>query len=334
MQYYLSGRSQRLTVFAGTTMSCALPPEILDFIIDHLADEPAALKVCCIISKSWVLQTRKHLFAHVELDALRSHMDLWKKAFPDPSNSPAYYTRTLSIRNASTLTATDTDVEGWIYAFCNVVHLEFTYVDGVTLVLFYGLSPTVRSLRLINSTTGVFDLVYSFPLLEDLTLINSSVKGGVEVWNPPPTSLKLTGTLELRTLGVVPPIARRLLNLPHGLRFSKIRVAFLDEEIESVNDLVSACSATLESLVTFYYPWCAFHSAPVTDQYLTTVHRRSYTQDGSPRPLQGYKTQVHNVLVGEREDDRPVDYHDTPNPQIQKPSTHHHLPNKYPRRND
>ncbi|KAF9645264.1 hypothetical protein BDM02DRAFT_3073690, partial [Thelephora ganbajun] len=53
-----------------TTMSSPhqshLPPEILDYIVDLLHDEPETLKQCCLVSKSWVSRTRKHLFANVE----------------------------------------------------------------------------------------------------------------------------------------------------------------------------------------------------------------------------------------------------------------------------
>ena len=243
----------------------SLPPEILDLIIDYLHDEPTALKTCCVVSKSWVSRTRKYLFARVTFNAPKSRIARWKKTFPDSSNSPAHHTRTLSIRDLPAPTAADADVGGWIGTFCNVVHLEFAFVGRTTLVPFCGLSPTIRSLRLAHCTTEVFDLVCSFPLLEDLALISLSSESHVDAWNPPPTSPKLTGSLDLKTLGVAPPIARRLLDLPHGLRFSKISVAFLDREAESVNDLVLACSDTLESLTACCYSSCAFPSTSVTD---------------------------------------------------------------------
>jgi len=57
-------------------------------------------------------------------------------------------------------------VGGWIRTFCNVVQLEYLYVFLAVLVpsyvSSYGLSPTVRSLRLTWSTVEVFDLVCPF----------------------------------------------------------------------------------------------------------------------------------------------------------------------------
>lgn len=66
-----------------------VPPEMPDLIIDHLYDDPTALKTCCIVSKSWVPRTRKQLFARVKFDSTGFRFKLWKKAFPDPSNSPS-----------------------------------------------------------------------------------------------------------------------------------------------------------------------------------------------------------------------------------------------------
>jgi len=86
-------QSQRLAGWVETTMPCPLPPEILDLIVDHLHDEPFALRaqleICCLVSKSWVPRTRKHLFTHLTFDdslveRSKSHIELWKRAFPDP----------------------------------------------------------------------------------------------------------------------------------------------------------------------------------------------------------------------------------------------------------
>jgi hypothetical protein len=124
-------------------MSPSFPPEILDIIVNQLRDEPTALKACCVVSKSWIHRTRKHLFASVELRAPNSHIEQWKKKFPDPSNSPAHHTRSLSIYGLSVITAEDADTSDWIRTFHNLVYmrLDCTAVDRqVTLTPFHGLS--------------------------------------------------------------------------------------------------------------------------------------------------------------------------------------------------
>ena len=232
-------------------MSPSFPPEVLDLIVDHLHDEPTTLKACCVVSKSWIHRTRTHLFASVEFRASKFPIQRWKKTFPDPSNSPAHHTRHLHVHGYSACNIAG--VYGWIRAFHNLVRLRLggpIWKYHGSLVPFYGLSPTLRSLHLKCDSPEVLDLICSFPLLEDLALVPPGL--GSEIWNIPPTSLKLTGSLSLRGLRGICHSARRLLSLPNGLHFTKITVA-LDEGTQSVIDLVSRCSDTLESFDVLYY---------------------------------------------------------------------------------
>jgi hypothetical protein len=235
-------------------MMSSLPPEIVDLILDHLRDEPTALKTCCVVSKSWTLRTRKHLFARVEFYAPESHTELWKKTIPDPSKSPAHHTRSILIYGLSVITIADGDVSGWIRSFHNLVHLHLGRLGSedprVSLVPFHGLSLTLRSLRLTSTSLEILDLICSFPLLEDLALVTLR-GGGADVWNTPLTSPKLTGSLSI--FGGITPAVCRLVGLPNGLNFTKISVAYLDEDAKSTTDLVSRCSDTLESFSIYYY---------------------------------------------------------------------------------
>jgi hypothetical protein len=256
-----------------TTMSPTLPPEILDLIIDHLYDEPKTLKACCVVSKSWIHRTRVHLFARVEFHAPKSHIELWKKAFPDPSNSPAHHTRTLSIYGIPLVSTSDTGVGGWIRTFCNLGHLYLDSIGGEdcdpSLVPFYGVSPTLRSLRLRALCSEVLGLICSFPLLEDLTFDHHTSVG--DTWDTPSTSPKLTGFLNMRGFGTALSVARQLLGLPDGLHFTKIAFACIEEDVKPAMDLVSACSGTLESLTFWHLTPGTFISASMSGQYLTTI---------------------------------------------------------------
>jgi hypothetical protein len=253
-------------------MSPSFPPEILDIVVNQLRDEPTALKACCVVSKSWIHRTRKHLFASVELRAPNSHIEQWKKKFPDPSNSPAHHTRSLSIYGLSVITAEDADTSDRIRTFHNLVHLhlECLVVDQqVSLTPFHGLSSTLRSLSLRAISLEVLDLICSFPLLEDLAL--ALLGYGSEGWNTPSTSPKLTGSLELRAFGEIRPAIRRLSGLPGGLHFTKVTIACLNEDIRSTMELVSRCSDTLESLAIYHFTPGVFTSPSMSGQYLTTT---------------------------------------------------------------
>ena len=263
-----------------TTMSSSvgLPPEMLDLVVDHLHDQPATLKSCCLVSKSWISRARTHLFSSVNFHARRSPVKLWMETFPDPSNSPASYTRTLSICNLSIVAATGTSARPWIHAFCYLVELgvDTSGLDDteISLIPLHGLSPTLRSLHIFHSITPlseIFHLICSFHFLEDLTLM-SDIDGKPDGWTVPSTSPKFTGTLYL---GVKPRdgvlhTVRHLLDLPRGLHFSKILVSYPSEDVESTAGLVSRCFGTLESL----HLSCLFLSAfPPLPNYLSISSR-------------------------------------------------------------
>ena len=278
---------QRLTALVHTTMLRSLPSETLDLIADHLHDDPAALKACCIASKPWVPRTRKHIFAHVEFHAQKAHIERWKKIFPDPSKSPARHTRSLSIHGLSAVTAAGTDAGGWIRTFHKVVHLRLESLDGrdqqAFLIPFHGLSPTVKSLHLTFYPSAtffeVFDLACSFPLLEDLAVISFGPESNNGRWNAPSTSPKLTGSLDLKTIGGTRSVIHRLLNLPHGLHFAKITVSCLSRDFELTTELVSRCSGTLESLTIYNWLLGAFSLASVIGQRLTIARRHGRVRD-------------------------------------------------------
>ena len=100
------------------------PPEISDCVIDLLREEPKVLRECSLVSKSWVPRTRKHLFGAVQFTS-SAYVDAWKKAFPDPANSPAHYTHSLSFTCVEGVTTTaDAEEASWIRAFSKVAQLK------------------------------------------------------------------------------------------------------------------------------------------------------------------------------------------------------------------
>lgn len=228
-----------------------LPPEIIDLIVDNLNDEPHTLGVCSLVSKDWTYRTRRHLFSRVTFGRSR-YVSRWREAFRDPLNSPAHHTRILSIGLTSFITDADMDT---LLTFCGVTHLNVDttchYHQTLSLVPLHGFSPSIRSLNLTLTTltsSEIFDLVCSLPLLEDLSLAGRPRKWD-ETWKVPSTSPRLCGSLKLHRAGGIQSIISRLLDLPTGIHFKKVSVEWIfPGDVGSTMDLVSRCSDTLESL--------------------------------------------------------------------------------------
>ena len=245
-----------------TTMSKPrLPPELLDHTVNLLQDTEPALRNCCLVSKSWIPRTRKYLFADITL-RVEGELESWKEIFPDPSTSPSCYTKSLYVDCARAITAADAAAGGWITGFSRVVHLEVGDLgstsrgSAISLVPFHGFSPIIKSLRIAFtalSSSQMFALMLSFPLLEDLTAITyyktedntlDELSNAVQPPNPP----TFTGSLGLSLRGME-PIVHRLLSLPGGIHFRKLDLMWSHEEdTSSVVALVEKCSHTLESL--------------------------------------------------------------------------------------
>ena len=254
-----------------------LPPEILDYITDLLRNELETLGVCCFVSKSWVPRTRRHLFASIEFRSANA-IDLWKKTFPDPSDSPAYHARILTFRCAQTVVAAGTGEGGWIQSFSRVVELElapddddllssFGNLERTSLVPFHNFSP-IKWLRMGSMTLPypqIFTLIRSFPLLEHLSLIgHDTLLGDNSDPNGPQTSVPLalpalTGSLSLVMIRGIENTAQRLLNLSGGLRFRKFMFSWiLKGDLRWIMELVVRCSDTLEYLDIRCRPPCMF----------------------------------------------------------------------------
>ena len=239
-----------------------LPAELLDDVIDHLHDTKDTLRICSLVSKSWVPRTRKLLFADIRFE-IEEDMRMWKKAFPNPSTSPSRYTETLRIDCPYVVTAADAEPGGWIRDFSRVVHFKVTNYDGRwdSLLPFHRFSPVVKSIHVeLYFPPLTLDFILSFPLLEDLT-VNFCDADDIDHGNGPdelPTVMQpsnpptFTGSLDLEITGLKPFI-RQLSSLPTGIHFRNITVTWTDEgDILPTAALVERCSHTLESLNIYY----------------------------------------------------------------------------------
>jgi len=236
-----------------STPSESIPPELLDLIVDLLYDTGDALRECCLVSKSWIPRTRKHIFVDIgfyTLESLRS----WEETFPNPSTSPACYTKTLSI---GCYEVVDAGAGGWMRAFSRVVRPKvWIYQSASSLLPFHGFSPAIKSLSLrfpIAASARIFNFILSFPLLEDLSAV-IYCGAWTDKDNGPPTvaqasSLPMTGSLELIQQEATRLVGHRLLSIPGGIHFRQLNLTLSCEgDLSSATALVESCSHNLESL--------------------------------------------------------------------------------------
>ena len=154
-----------------------LPPEILDYIVDHLHDQRETLKQCCLVSTSWIPRTRKHLFAKITFNYERDHK-AWKKAFPDFSRSPIHHTHTLAF-NIFNIMRGEEDI--WIPIFSGVLSSGLNGCHNKTeirLSPYYTFSSSLKSLRVVASgmpSLKIYSGVWSIRLLQNLTSIVQNI---------------------------------------------------------------------------------------------------------------------------------------------------------------
>ena len=259
--------------WAVTTMpNPSLPEELLDYIVDFLHDQERPLKNCCLVSKSWIPRTRRHLFAYVFFWS-GAELESWMKTFPDSYTSPASYTRSLRVdcpRDAANLAG-----GCWILAFSLVVHFQWTgfetpYTETLLfLAPFQGFSPVLETLHLHLTTippSFIFDFILSFPLLRNLTIKSYDTPPDyLEDGHPIPPLHPIiippfTGCLDIRLNIETDPITSRLMSLPGGLRFRRLRLRWgSGDNAPSTTALVESCCSTLESL----FIECAHVGIPV-----------------------------------------------------------------------
>lgn len=192
---------------------------------------------------------------HVDFGTKRD-IRVWKALFP---KLPGPRALRLSIG------AVNIKALPWILSF---VKLEELWVDDkewknirkpIPLARLHGLSPTLKSLRFVrhhSSLSEIFNLICSFPDLEDLHL-DVQVPFEGDFFNLQTASLlspKFSGSLVLEVAmgGRIGPIVNKLLSLQRGLCFSSIKVVCPVVADNSIRKLVSSCSRTLKSLHVEY----------------------------------------------------------------------------------
>jgi hypothetical protein len=130
--------------------------------------------------------------------------------------------------------------EVFLVSFCLEVERCALYPGGsrFSLVPFHGISPVIKSLRVAVSTlpfSHIFDLILSFPLLDDLAVMvyqtpgesgDDSEEGEIPTAAQPSSSPMFTGSLEVDLSRGMRTFTHRLSSLPGGTHFRNLALTW------------------------------------------------------------------------------------------------------------
>ena len=279
---------------AQMTMSTSprVPPELCDHIIDQLHDNPDALKTCSVVSKSWTARSQEHIFSTINFTG-DPDIVTWQNAFPDPVNSPARYTRTLTVNHRRGF------LENYLPSFCNVtclvLHVHPVGGSFISLAQLHGFTPCLKYLRMVFRElplSDVLNLVYSFPLLDDLLLTGIPMASDAKV--APSITPRFSGILFLAIYREMRNMVNHMLSLPGGLHFRELILPWIcDEDLPPMMDLMHACSRSLESLKVWNDSKRTRSCSLLQATAAHIICRRKYT--ACARPLLRGQPQIYRV---------------------------------------
>ncbi|KAF9781847.1 hypothetical protein BJ322DRAFT_1162006 [Thelephora terrestris] len=227
-----------------------LPQELLDEIIDHLADDPTSLRRCSIAASNFLPTCRRHLFKRI---VFRPHnLPAWKVTFPNPSTCPAAYTHEMRIHLAP---SAPIQLAEYMPYFSNV--RDLTLIGGRCEVRDWipslGRLPTsIRSLTMkFASITNaqVLEIMEQLPNLDDISL-SAFREAGLTAEAGEILRGRYSGKLDLLLMeDFHAGIVRSLLKAPEGLGFRSIKaLCNTEDDFPVYVDLVASCQDTLVDL--------------------------------------------------------------------------------------
>ena len=238
-----------------------IPQEIIDEILSYLAadPDPRPLRSYALVSKSWALSCRRHLF-HTVLFTSKD-MARWVEMFPVPEESPAHNIRHLRFSIGGDVGALEEFLKHTPW-FTNVEKVTFLGDEGLQplwISLFLGVPQSVTSLTIGGGTAflrQVRDTMTWLPNLENLSLSGDIiVVGKISAGTGTVLRGRFSGQLRLLEGYADDDIMNILLEVPTGLHFTEVQIHAPRERLLSTVRLAEACSRTLVKLsyrVSFY----------------------------------------------------------------------------------
>ncbi|KAF5378604.1 hypothetical protein D9615_007147 [Tricholomella constricta] len=193
-----SFKNHTLSIQRTIRTNVRLPHELIDWIIDHLHDDRAALSACCFVCKAWLASSRYHLFKDIHLGSNTRCDDIL--ALPPPSVFAVAARRLMLTRKMSLPPGIEH------FSSINSFYLVATTpnADMLTRIPLIFSRLTLLEINIVNfnSFAQMVQLICALPNLETLT---QSLDGSLQA--PPntrpldlgsqPTQTFLAGSIDL-----------------------------------------------------------------------------------------------------------------------------------------
>ncbi|KAG7446973.1 uncharacterized protein BT62DRAFT_931546 [Guyanagaster necrorhizus] len=166
-----------------------VPAELMDVILDYLRDDPSTLKTCSLVSKYWLQSSRRHYFRAV-VTALNQY-----KFVELCANTNAFIPQTL--HDVYLVLEPQLETEAFSRTLPVLQNTTSLYVKFAkwepSLSTLSAKFPGITNLRLdkiiFDSLSHALDFITSFPLLQSLSIHDTSWPDPHEDIRPPPISL-------------------------------------------------------------------------------------------------------------------------------------------------
>lgn len=229
----------------------ALPPEMVDEILDNLQDEKRALCNCSLVAKSWTYPSQKRLFTSVDLTL--EIYQTWRENVSPTKAELLEHVRILSCRRFYFLgPALCGDYFGSLRHLQRLVLYQTGNIEPNITASFPVFQNTLSSLSLsfvFLAWSTFIELVDYFPNLKELRFNESSFHLGGDPLVSPPLSRPARGKLYLSSLtwGSMGALSR---GLPaQDLAYSELEIiSIFDRHPSRIQPVISACEKTLTHL--------------------------------------------------------------------------------------
>ena len=250
-QQHMGRAFSKLSNSTKTAGDPRVPQELVDEVLDHLADDMATLRSCSLVAKSWIHPSRCHIFNSVFFTA--TSVTKWNRTFPNPEHSPAGHVRDLSFcfihRDAPI------DFADRMPYFSNARKLTLigqTAIDPGFISALGQLPPSTRSVDITFSkilNTHIISVMQQLPNLDSLSLMSQEWGGPIPPGSGGLIQGKLNGKLRLRRRSAHRDLLDTLMEVTTGPQFTEVEIR--DARIHcfpATLELIKACRDTLTKL--------------------------------------------------------------------------------------